>query len=366
MLMQLEDFNKRDYSLVGEDSTKANELGLINAQWYKCKISSSELKELSQKNNIRPLFDTLLWFTLLLVLGFLSYSYLETWLAYPLFALYGFVYALGGNSRWHEMGHKTAFKSKMLNEIVYQIASFVELFPPTQWRWSHVRHHKDTLIVGRDPEFVSQRPPALKDILLNFFYLSIGKLNLKRMLLHSIGILDEEEKNYIPDRHYKKVVWEGRIWVLVFCFIIGLCLYYKSILPILYVIGPTFYGFPFVFLIVITQHVGLNDDVLDYRLNTRTFYTNYFIRFLYSNMNYHLEHHMFPSVPYYNLPLLHEKIKDDCPPALPSLRSAIKDSVISIIRQTKNPAYTIFPKLSEEANPYLYGPSPYCFKPKQI
>ena len=167
MLMQLEDFKKRDYSLVGEDSTKANELGLINAQWYKCKISSSELKELSRKNNIRPLFDTLLWFTLLLVLGFLSYSYLETWLAYPLFALYGFVYALGGNSRWHEMGHKTAFKSKMLNEIVYQIASFVELFPPTQWRWSHVRHHKDTLIVGRDPEFVSQRPPALKDILLN-------------------------------------------------------------------------------------------------------------------------------------------------------------------------------------------------------
>ena len=97
--------------------------------------------------------------------------------------------------------------------------------------------------------------------------------------MHSIGAFDEEEKNYIPDRYYKKVVWEGRIWLLVFCFIIGLCLYYKSILPILYVIGPTFYGFPFVFLIVITQHVGLNDDVLDYRLNTRTFYTNYFIRF---------------------------------------------------------------------------------------
>ena len=364
MLMQLEDFKKRDYSLVGEDSTKANELGLINAQWYKCKISSSELKKLSQKNNIRPLFDTLLWFTLLLILGFLSYSYLESWLAYPLFALYGFVYALGANSRWHEMGHKTAFKSKMLNEIVYQIASFMELFPPTQWRWSHVRHHKDTLIVGRDPEFVSHRPPSLKDILLNFFYLPIGKLNLKRTILHSIGVLDEEEKNYIPERYYNKVIWEGRIWMSVFSFVIGSCFYFNTILPILYVFLPTFYGFPFVFLIVITQHAGLNDDVLDYRLNTRTFYTNYFIRFLYSNMNYHLEHHMFPSVPYYNLPLLHEKIKDDCPPALPSLSSSVKESFVSIIRQIKNPTYTIIPDLSEKANQYHYGPSPYCFKPK--
>ena len=53
--MQMESFKKRDYSLVGEDSIKADELGLINAQWYKCKISSSELKKLSEKNNIRPL-----------------------------------------------------------------------------------------------------------------------------------------------------------------------------------------------------------------------------------------------------------------------------------------------------------------------
>ena len=51
--MLLENFKKRDYSLVGEDSIKANELGLVNAQWYKCKISSTDLKDLSQKNNVR-------------------------------------------------------------------------------------------------------------------------------------------------------------------------------------------------------------------------------------------------------------------------------------------------------------------------
>ncbi len=33
-----------------------------------------------------------------------------------------------------------------------QIASFMIMRDPTTWRWSHTRHHTDTLVVGRDPE----------------------------------------------------------------------------------------------------------------------------------------------------------------------------------------------------------------------
>ena len=32
-------------------------------------------------------------------------------------------------------------------------------------------------------------------------------------------------------------------------------------------------------------------------------------RFVYWNMNYHVEHHMFPMVPYHALPALHAEIK---------------------------------------------------------
>ena len=34
-------------------------------------------------------------------------------------------------------------------------------------------------------------------------------------------------------------------------------------------------------------------------------------RFLYLNMNYHVEHHMFPLVPYHNLPKLHALVLAD-------------------------------------------------------
>ena len=39
--------------------------------------------------------------------------------------------------------------------------------------------------------------------------------------------------------------------------------------------------------------------MLDHRLNSRTVYMNPISRFIYWNMNYHIEHHMFPMVPYH-------------------------------------------------------------------
>jgi hypothetical protein len=47
-----------------------------------------------------------------------------------------------------------------MNNAVYHIASFMVMRNPVSWRWSHARHHTDTIIVGRDPEIAFMRPPA--------------------------------------------------------------------------------------------------------------------------------------------------------------------------------------------------------------
>ena len=67
----------------------------------------------------------------------------------------------------------------------------------------------------------------------------------------------------------------------------------------------------------ITQHSALAEDVLDHRLNSRTVYMNPVFRFLYLNMNYHIEHHIFPMVPYHALPALHEEIRAHVPEPFP-------------------------------------------------
>jgi len=81
--------------------------------------------------------------------------------------------------------------------------------------------------------------------------------------------------------------------------------------------------------------VGLRDNVSDHRLNTRTVLMNPFSRFIYLNMNYHIEHHMFPLVPYYNLPALHQEIKEDLPAPSPSIFAAYTEMLPILWQQLK-------------------------------
>ena len=105
-----------------------------------------------------------------------------------------------------------------------------------------------------------------------------------------------------------------------------------------------------------TQHLGLAEDVLDHRLNSRTVYMNPFFRFLYWNMNYHVEHHMFPMVPYHALPKLHEAIKADCPPPYPSTLAAYREIMPALARQLSDP--DLFRQARAARAPRAPRPSP--------
>src|SRR5207247_9560133 len=90
-----------------------------------------------------------------------------------------------------------------------------------------------------------------------------------------------------------------------------------------------------------TQHAGMGENVLDHRLNSRTVKMCAVNRFLYWNMNYPVEHHMFPMVPYYRLPELHEEIKHDCAPVYPSMWAAYKEFIPAVLRQLRDQEYYV-------------------------
>jgi fatty acid desaturase len=46
-------------------------------------------------------------------------------------------------------------------------------------------------------------------------------------------------------------------------------------------------------------------------IQTRTVTSNAFVSFFMCNLNYHLEHHLFPAIPWYHLPRLHRLLQDD-------------------------------------------------------
>ena len=111
-------------------------------------------------------------------------------------------------------------------------------------------------------------------------------------------------------------------------------------LPALLVFFPRYWG-NIIELFNQTQHIGLPEDIKDHRYTTRSVRFNPIFSFLYWHMEYHVEHHMFPSVPSYNLPKLSNLIKDQLPKANTSLYDAYKEILPAIVKQHKDNSYHI-------------------------
>lgn len=330
-----------DYSLTGPGNAQALESGLANAQWYSTPISRKRMKELMKRSDGPATRDTLLWLGIMAVCAVLGSLFWGSWLAVPFFLIYGVLYGSGADSRWHECGHGTPFKTPWKNDAVYQIASFMMMRNPAVWRWSHARHHTDTIIVGRDPEIVAMRPPALLKIVLNFFGLVDVPQAFGRMIAHASGSMNDAEKDFVPESEWPKVYRVARIWLAIYAATILACIVTGSILPAMIIGLPRLYGAWHHLLCGLTQHAGLAEDVLDHRLNSRTVYMNPVSRFIYWNMNYHVEHHMFPMVPYHALPELHKEMLGDTPKPYSGFVEAYQEIIPALRQQLSDPSYFV-------------------------
>jgi Na+-transporting NADH:ubiquinone oxidoreductase subunit F len=332
---------KLHYSLIGVNSELAVEKGLAEADWYQCVVPRNIMRALLARRDGPALRDSLLWFALILCSGLATFKLWGSWWAALPYVLYSVLYASTSDSRWHESGHGTAFKTDWMNNALYEIASFMVMRESIVWRWSHVRHHSDTIIVGRDPEITVPRPPNIPGIILSFFNLTVYPRYFAHIFKHSLGRVDAEERSFVPREEFAKLIRRARFYFAIYVAVIAWAIYTRSILPLMFVGFSNLFGTWLMVVYGLTQHAGLAENVLDHRLNCRTVYMNPIHRFLYWNMNYHVEHHMFPLVPYHALQRLHEVVKDDCPTPYPSLLAAWREIVSAVLRQVKDPAYHV-------------------------
>ena len=322
----------RDYSLTGKDAGP----GFTPSEWYSTPILRKQMKELMKRSDRPGLINYGLWLGLLIVTGTWLVLAWSTWWALPAAFFYGIFYGSCADSRWHECSHGTVFKTRWLNNFFYQLASFMALKNPYLWRWSHTRHHTDTIIVGRDPEIAFPRPPSLLGVVSNLLYPKAGLPEMKKMVRLALGRLTDGEKDFLIEADRPKAFLVARIHLALLVSVVGLSVALQSWLPVMLVGLPSFYGSWLHHLLATTQHAGLAEDIPDHRMNSRTVYMNPFFRFVYSNMNYHVEHHMYPMVPFYALPALHEEIKADCPPAYPSTLAAYREMIPAMRAQRRD------------------------------
>jgi fatty acid desaturase len=316
--------------------------------WYRPPIPRKELKQFMQRSDTKGLANFAMWFLCLGATGYLAYRALGTGWAIPAFLLYGTIYS-SCDARWHECAHGTPFRTHWLNEFFYRLASLMNMREGTYMRWSHTRHHTETIQIGLDPEIQVMRPANLTNVVLDFLWLPGSFAMLKTMTLHALGILTKEARDFVPETEQRPMIWWSRLYMLIYLGMIAWSLVVRSWLPLLYFPLGRMYGGWLHQLLALTQHSGLAEDVRDHRLNTRTIKLNPFFRFLYFNMNYHIEHHMFPMVPFHALPKLHEHVQQDLPRTYNGLLDVYKEMLPALIRQSHDADYFLVRELPDPA-----------------
>ncbi len=348
----------QNYSLTGPQSDAPS------PSWYRTKVDPAQIRPLMQKSDAKAGRDTVIWLGAMVVFATIGIALWPSWWSLPLWAAYGVLYGSASDSRWHECGHKTAFKTEWMNTVVYHIASFMLMRSPIVWRASHVRHHTDTIVVGKDPEIQAMRPPDLARLMINFLGLIDAYHLGKRMVLHARGKLHPDEEIYVRDQDKSSVFLTARIWIGIYVLVAVTAFTMGSILPFMLIGLPRLYGAWHHIMTGVLQHLGLAENVSDHRLNTRTVLMNPISRFIYLNMNYHVEHHMFTMVPYYNLPALHDLIKHDLPAPEPSILAAFRRLVPVLRKQLQYRDAVIVPDLPSSATPY--GPEVEALRPYAV
>lgn len=324
--------------------------------WYRTPLDRAVLAELNQRSDFLGLLQTLGHLGLLLLTGSAAWyaaENLSLWALLLILFLHGTFYAFLLNG-FHELCHSTVFKSKWLNTLFLNLFSFLGGFNPVFFWTSHQEHHKYTLHPPDDLEVVLPFQITvdgfLKSILVNpwgFYQRTMGVIRLSRGRLEGeweLILFPESE----PAKRQRLINWArillfGHAALIVVSLALGWWL-----IPVLITLAP-YYGGWLLFLCNNTQHVGLQDNVPDYRLCTRTFLLNPFVRFLYWHMNFHIEHHMYAALPCYKLGKLHRAIQHDLPPS-PDGIVAVWQEIITILRKQRvDPSYEYVPPLPASA-----------------
>ncbi len=204
----------------------------------------------------------------------------------------------------HELSHATVFATRGLNVFWGRVIGFLMLFPRDFDQIMHFAHHRWTQDWERDGELVRE-PYTLRSYLLWLFGITYWRNRLFGIIRRARGIVVEP---FIRPDQEAKVIVESRIHVALYGLIIGASLVLGNWWWLTFWILPLILTKPVHQLQNTIEHLGLSheDNILE---NTRSTRTNAVMRWLCWQMPYHTAHHTFPSVPFWKLRDLNDRIE---------------------------------------------------------
>ena len=212
----------------------------------------------------------------------------------------------------HDASHYRFLKNRKWNDLITDFTTMYPLFLTIEkYRTNHLRHHKH-LNTEHDPDWVSklpkkefQFPKTKKEFILGVlsYFLLIQGVKDAIWFVTRFNVLGNKPEKTPTKKSSplpQLVFYGGLILTLTYFS------WWKWFL--LFWIVPYFSTFlMFQYIRSVAEHFG--DLEYDHLLrSTRTVQTNLLEQFFIAphNVGYHIEHHLYPGVPYYHLPKLHQ------------------------------------------------------------
>lgn len=270
-------------------------------------VSGTYIRDLSVLKPWKSMLAIIAEWLTIIVSIYIHNLYLNIWLYIPVwFIISTRLYAM--YSLLHDAIHYSISRNKKLNDFIGQVFLGFPIFVSLeQMRKNHLNHHKF---------LQSENDPEIKHLSYDEFHFPKSKLEIIIILLKDLSgynfIKYKLIKLVMIFKDLKKItiseVYIECIQVVLILFSIYLGFAKELIL---------YWIIPYATLYQVLNRIRLstehfNIDEQNY-FKTRSVIPSFFEKWFLTpyNLGYHLEHHLYPSVPFYNLPQLHNKLTQE-------------------------------------------------------
>lgn len=215
----------------------------------------------------------------------------------------------------HEALHGNLFRNAQLDKWVGFAVAVPSFFSMAAYKVTHLNHHRYTRSEQDQDEISNWCNTQTQWVLLFYSWFLVGTV------IYMFIVPVKALKVACP-KDRRRIAFEYALMFCIYGLVISVAALTQHISWLLW-----YWLLPAQIAIVLSnvrglaEHLGTRGkgDALE---RTRTITSNSFVSFLMLNLNYHLEHHLFPGIPWYNLPRVHRLLS----PVYDTRHPAINDS----------------------------------------